>query len=192
MKKVARTPLASSRRRMRGAPTREPNSPWLSLPGLVSPSRNGMVSWSESKDNATATRAPPGQFRGASERPARTCCTCPRQVCSSHSHGSSRACTPPESADDSSERSVTPSGILKHRENVASRVCKPGDIRAHVVRPAAHDPFFVHVRYLGVLLELHAALAQFSHRLIDVVDLEVQNGKRGGLMIILWVGKHGP
>ena len=73
---------------MRGAPTREPNSPCESLPGLVSASRSGIVSWSESNDSATATRAPPGQLSGLSERPARTCSTCPRQVDSSQRHGS--------------------------------------------------------------------------------------------------------
>src|SRR5258708_15905320 len=160
-----------------GAPPREPNSPWLSLPGLVSPSRSGIVSWSESNDRATATVAPPGQLTGASERPARTCCTCPRHVCSSHCHGSSAAFS---------------SGILEYREDVARWVFEPGDVWAHIVRPGAHDALVVLVRNLGIALELHAALGQAVHCLIDVIDPKVQNGEGGGLRILLRGGKHGP
>src|SRR5882762_3489950 len=71
-----------------GTPTLAPYSPCESLPGLVSLARNEIVSWSESKDRATATRAPPGQWAGASDLPALTRSTCVRQVASGHSHGS--------------------------------------------------------------------------------------------------------
>jgi SnoaL-like domain len=72
---------------MRGAPAREPNSPWLKRPGRVSPSLSGIVSWSESNDSPTATRALPGHVFGASERPARTRSTAPRHVPSSQRQG---------------------------------------------------------------------------------------------------------
>ena len=57
---------------MRGTATREPYSPWESRPGDTEPSRSVEVSWSESKDSATQTRAPSFQRAGWSERPART------------------------------------------------------------------------------------------------------------------------
>src|SRR5437016_1114044 len=88
MKKLALMRFRSSKSRMRREPTRAPYSPWLSLPGRVSASRSGMVSWSQSNDSATATRAWFGHVSGASERPARTCWTCERQVGSSQRHGS--------------------------------------------------------------------------------------------------------
>ena len=45
---------------MRGTPTRLPNWPQASRPIDLPPSRKSLVSWSLSKDSATAQRAPPG------------------------------------------------------------------------------------------------------------------------------------
>ena len=73
---------------MRGTPTRAPYSPWLSLPGERSPLRKVRVSWSESKESATAQRAPPGHAAGLSDRPARTFSTIGRQRSSGHVQGS--------------------------------------------------------------------------------------------------------
>src|SRR5882762_1573031 len=83
--------LRDNRSSIRGTPTLAPYWPWDSLPGLVSLARNEIVSWSESKDRATATLASPGHCAGASDRPALTRSTCVRKVDSCHSHGSGSA-----------------------------------------------------------------------------------------------------
>jgi hypothetical protein len=78
---------------MRGTPIRLPYCPCDSLPGDEPPSRSSPLSWSLSKESATATRAPPGQDLGFSEHPARTFSTMPRQRASGHCQGrSSPAC----------------------------------------------------------------------------------------------------
>ena len=53
------------------------------------PCRSSLVSWSLSKESATAQRAPPGQDAGLSRRPARTRSTMLRHVASGHCQGSS-------------------------------------------------------------------------------------------------------
>jgi hypothetical protein len=53
------------------------------------PSRSSLVSWSESKDSATAQRAPPGHEAGRRLRPARTRSTMRRQCASGHCQGCS-------------------------------------------------------------------------------------------------------
>ena len=63
---------------MRGTAAREPYWPCESRPGDTEPSRSVEVSWSESKDSATQTRAPSFQRAGWSERPARTLSTARR------------------------------------------------------------------------------------------------------------------
>ena len=73
---------------MRGTPTRGPYCPQDIRPIDWPPSRNSLVSWSLSKDSATAQRQPSGQAAGFSERPARTCVTRRRHSSSGHSHGS--------------------------------------------------------------------------------------------------------
>ena len=57
---------------MRGTPLRLPYWPCDSLLIEPPPSRSSLVSWSESKENATAQRAPSFQAAGVSVRPART------------------------------------------------------------------------------------------------------------------------
>ena len=57
---------------MRGTPLRLPYWPCDSLLMEPPPSRSSLVSWSESKENATAQRAPSFQAAGFSVRPART------------------------------------------------------------------------------------------------------------------------
>ena len=74
---------------------RLPYWPWLIRIGLSSPSRSGMVSWSASKEMATAQRAPPGQDLGARLRPARARPTMRRQVSSGHCQGSPSGCLGP-------------------------------------------------------------------------------------------------
>src|SRR5579872_3369425 len=80
---------------MRGMPWRLPYWPWLIRIGLSSPSRSGIVSWSASKDRATAQRAPPGQALGARLRPARARSTMRRHTSSGHSHASPAGCFAP-------------------------------------------------------------------------------------------------
>src|SRR5579862_8114561 len=77
---------------MRGIAWRAPYWPWLIRIGLWSPSRNGIVSWSESKLIATAHRAPLGQDFGFMLRPARARPTMRRQVGSGHCQGSPSGC----------------------------------------------------------------------------------------------------
>jgi hypothetical protein len=76
---------------MRGTPTRAPYSPWASRPGEVEPSRKVLVSWSESNDRATHTRAPFFHLTGFRERPARTLFTAARQRGSSQVQAGSPA-----------------------------------------------------------------------------------------------------
>ena len=52
------------------------------------PSRSSLVSWSESKESATAQRAPSGHAAGRSGRPARTWSTIFRHCSSGHCQGS--------------------------------------------------------------------------------------------------------
>ena len=49
---------------MRGTPTRLPDWPHAMRPIDVPPSRSSLVSWSESKESATAQRAPSFQALG--------------------------------------------------------------------------------------------------------------------------------
>ena len=76
---------------MRGTAAREPYWPWESRPGDTDPSRNVEVSWSESKDSATQTRAPSFQRAGWSERPARTFSTARRHRGSAQAQEGSRS-----------------------------------------------------------------------------------------------------
>src|SRR5262249_56413102 len=63
--------------------------PWDKRPGDTEPSRSVEVSWSESKDSATQTRAPFFQRSGRRDRPARTFSTAPRQRDSPHAQAGS-------------------------------------------------------------------------------------------------------
>src|SRR6266404_530788 len=74
---------------MRGTPTRLPYWPQARRPIDFAPSRSSLVSWSLSKDSATAQRAPPFQVFGRSRRPARTWLTILRHCSSGHCQGSS-------------------------------------------------------------------------------------------------------
>ena len=76
---------------MRGTAAREPYWPWESRPGDTEPSRSVEVSWSESKDSATQTRAPSFQRAGWSERPARTFSTARRHRGSAQAQEGSRS-----------------------------------------------------------------------------------------------------
>src|SRR5215472_11428498 len=73
---------------MRGTPTRAPYWPQAMRPIDLPPSRNSLVSWSESKDRATAQRAAPGHSSGRNFCPARTRLTSLRQCSSDHCQGS--------------------------------------------------------------------------------------------------------
>ena len=66
---VAVTSCFSSSSRMRGTPTRLPYWPQDMRPIDLPPSRSSLVSWSESKESATAQRAPSFQALGR-QRPA--------------------------------------------------------------------------------------------------------------------------
>ena len=75
MKNDAGMRCESSSRTRRPSPRRAPYCAEASVPTVGSPKRRGIVSLSTSNDSSTATRAPPGQLAGASERPARTAFT---------------------------------------------------------------------------------------------------------------------
>ena len=64
----------------RDAPARRRIRPRLSARERLAPSRSSFVSWSLSKDSATAQRAPPGHSAGCRLRPARTCPTVGRAM----------------------------------------------------------------------------------------------------------------
>src|SRR5262245_9169263 len=117
---------------MRGPPCRLPYWPWLRRPIDSPPRRSSPVSWSLSKESATAQRAPPGQDAGFSGRPARTRSTIRRHVASGHCQGSSAADGCGETTDmttslgegrsrDRQNLSGYPSGIVRGEEQ--HRVC---------------------------------------------------------------------
>src|SRR6266849_5834337 len=83
----------------------------------------------------------------------------------------------------------SPSALLQDAEDVTGRVLEPGDVRTSTCRCAAGDTFGI--RQLAVVLELDAFADQSIHRLVDVVDGEVEDRVGRGNVVGLGVNKKG-
>src|SRR5712692_3633597 len=81
------------------------------------------------------------------------------------------------------------SALLEDAEDVTGRVLEPGDVRTSTCRCAAGDTFGI--RQLAVVLELGAFADQSIHRLVDVVDGEVEDRVGRGNVVGLGVNKKG-
>lgn len=77
--------------------------------------------------------------------------------------------------------------LLDHRENIPSGIFKPGDRRAI----PTHDPLFVRLDVGQIInLKMHAALCQFVHRFIDIIDREIKDGEVGRSVIRLRINEN--
>ena len=137
---------------IRGAPTREPNSPWLSLPGLrlgVAQRNRLVVRVERQRDR---DRAPRGQASGASERPART-----------RARGRARSLRPTATARHSSLASRSrPSGEDSDGFNFDQQAFddEAGDQRRagrRILRKVA-AVHLVHARIVGDIAQVHRGL----------------------------------
>ena len=81
------------------------------------------------------------------------------------------------------------SALLEDSEEIAGGIFEPRNVRAHIHLPAAHDALRITI---GVVLKLNAASGELIHRYINVIHHEVQDGKRGRLVIVLGVRKDRP
>src|SRR4029453_324212 len=88
---------------------------------------------------------------------------------------------------------VRPTGVrlclLQHRQDVAGGILEPGDVRAAVLRQAAHHALLVLGHPLGAL-ELPPGGAQPGEGRVDVIDLEVEDRVVGGGVVGLAVDER--
>src|SRR2546423_7510286 len=77
---------------------------------------------------------------------------------------------------------------FKHRQEIASWVFKPGNLRT----PTTENPLFVcHQVSLIIGLEMHTMPGQVVYSLLNVVDRKIQDGVGGWSMVILRIHQDG-